>query len=84
MEQLCGLPELGRGGGLYLVNMEWSSVHKRFMRWSKAGVWQMIFDTLAVDEDTEWKMVDSAVIRAHQRAVGARKKYKEWVRKNRS
>ncbi len=25
---------------------KWSSVHKRFMRWARAGVWQMIFNTL--------------------------------------
>ncbi|CAL7963071.1 hypothetical protein MIDIC_570002 [Alphaproteobacteria bacterium] len=24
------------------------------MRWSKVGIWQMIFNTPAVDEDTEW------------------------------
>ncbi|RDD34148.1 Transposase [Wolbachia endosymbiont of Cylisticus convexus] len=54
---------------------KWSSVHKRFIRWARSGVWQMIFNTLAVDEDTEWLMIDSTIIRAHQHAVGARKKY---------
>jgi transposase len=29
----------------------WATVYKRFMRWAKAGVWQMIFNTLAVDTD---------------------------------
>ena len=52
---------------------KWSTVHKRFMRWAKAGVWQMIFNTLSVDEDTEWLMLDSTMIRAHQHAAGARK-----------
>lgn len=51
---------------------EWSTVHKRFIRWSKNGVWQMIFNTLAVDADTEWLMVDSTIIRANQHAAGAR------------
>jgi transposase len=32
---------------------KWSNVHKRFMRWAKNGVWQMIFNTLAVDADVE-------------------------------
>jgi len=27
---------------------KWSNAHKRFMRWSQKGVWQMIFNTLAV------------------------------------
>lgn len=53
---------------------KWSSVHKRFIRWSKAGIWQMIFNTLAADADTEWIMIDSTMIRAHQHAAGARKK----------
>jgi transposase len=52
----------------------WSSVHKRFMRWAKAGVWQMIFNTLAVDADNAWVMIDSTIIRAHQHAAGALKK----------
>ncbi len=25
---------------------KWLSVHKRFIRWARAGVWQMIFNTL--------------------------------------
>ena len=56
---------------------KWSSVHKRFMRWAQAGVWQMIFNTLAADEDTEWLMIDSTMIRAHQHAAGARKKCRD-------
>ena len=51
---------------------KWSTVHKRFIRWSRNGVWQMIFNTLAVDADTEWLMIDSTIIRAHQHAAGAR------------
>ena len=51
---------------------KWSTVHKRFVRWSKNGVWQMIFNTLAVDRDTEWLMIDSTIVRAHQHAAGAK------------
>jgi len=46
--------------------------YKRFIRWSKNGVWQMIFNTLAADADTEWLMIDSTIVRAHQYAAGAR------------
>jgi transposase len=55
---------LGRG--------KWSSVHKRFIRWSAKDIWQMIFNTLAADADTEWLMIDSTIIRAHQHAAGAK------------
>ena len=50
----------------------WNSVHRRFRRWSKKGIWQMIFNTLAVSADTEWLMIDSTIIRAHQHAAGAK------------
>ncbi|PPE03012.1 hypothetical protein HCUR_01545 [Holospora curviuscula] len=63
---------------------KWSSVHKRFIRWSKAGVWQMIFNTLSVDADTEWIMIDSTMMRAHQHAASARKKIQSIVHKNKS
>jgi len=49
-----------------------ANAHKRFMRWSRKGVWQMIFNTLAVDADTEWLMMDSTIVRAHQHAAGAK------------
>ena len=51
---------------------KWSNVHKRFIRWAKKGVWQMIFNTLAVDADTEWLMIDSTIVRAHQHSAGAK------------
>ena len=51
---------------------KWSTVHKRFIRWARKGVWQMIFNTLAVDADTEWLMIDSTIVRAHQSAAGAK------------
>jgi transposase len=50
----------------------WNSSHRRFRRWSRQGVWQMIFNTLAASADTEWLMIDSTMIRAHQQAAGAK------------
>ena len=63
---------------------KWSTIHKRFMRWAKAGIWQMIFNTLAVDSDNEWIMIDSTIIRAHQHSAGARKKYRNRYSRTRA
>jgi transposase len=51
---------------------QWSGVHQRFRRWATAGIWHMMFNTLAVDADTEWLMIDATIIRAHQHAAGAK------------
>ena len=53
-----------------------------FMRWSKAGVWPMIFNTLAADADTEWVMIDSTLVRAHPHAAGG--KVFRWVARTRA
>ena len=63
---------------------KWSSVHKRFIRWAKGGVWQMIFNTLCMDEDTEWIMIDSTIIKTHQHASGAQKKYENRFARTRN
>ncbi len=53
---------------------DWKNVHRRHSRWSKRGVWERIFKTLASDADNEYAMIDSTIVRAHQHAAGARKK----------
>lgn len=50
-----------------------NSVFQRFNRWSKRGVWARIFDALQ-EPDTEWLLLDSTTVRAHQHAAGARKR----------
>ena len=74
LEAVCWV---GRNGGRWRALPseygKWYSVHKRFIRWARNGVWQMIFNTLAVNADTEWLMIDSTIIRAHQCAAGAKK-----------
>ena len=53
----------------------WNSVFVRFTRWSKLGVWDAAFETLASlgpPADKE-HAIDSTIVRAHQHAAGAKK-----------
>lgn len=48
---------------------KYKSVHKRFTRWAKAGVWERVFDNLTADPDNDYLMLDSSLVRAHQQAA---------------
>jgi putative transposase len=47
----------------------WKTAHKRFSRWSKAGVWDRVFADLIKDRDNQYLMIDSTIVRAHQQAA---------------
>lgn len=46
-------------------------VHTRFSRWSKKGIWEKVFKILS-EEDNEYAMIDSTIVRVHQHGVGAK------------
>jgi transposase len=50
------------------------TIHPRFSRWAKSGVWEKVFKHLSDDADNEYAMIDSTIVRAHQHSAGARKK----------
>lgn len=52
----------------------WNSVYQRFARWSRNGLWHLVFAHLAEDADFEEAFIDSTIVRAHQHAAGAPKK----------
>ena len=51
---------------------KYKSVHKRFTRWAKAGVWERIFEALTSDSDNQYLMLDSTIVRAHQQATSGK------------
>lgn len=48
---------------------KYKSVHKRFSRWAKAGIWEKVFASLIRDRDNEYLMLDTTLVRAHQQAA---------------
>ena len=52
----------------------WNSVFVRFSRWSKLGVWDAVFETLASFGPPANKehAIDSTIVRAHQHAAGVK------------
>lgn len=51
---------------------KYKSVHKRFTRWAKAGVWERVFDSLTADPDSQYLMLDTTLVRVHQQAAGGK------------
>ena len=53
---------------------QYKTVHKRFAGWAVRGVWDQVFRTLVRDNNNEYLLLDSTIVRAHQPAATGRKK----------
>jgi transposase len=53
---------------------KWSSVYRQFRRWTLAGLWEQILETLTESRivPDALQMVDSTVVRALHQAAGAK------------
>ena len=43
----------------------WKSVYTRFRRWSRAGVWENLFNALIIDPDFEYVLIDATICKVH-------------------
>ena len=50
----------------------WNSTYSRFYRWSRAGVWERLFEALSAEPDFEYAIVDATIVRVHQDGTGAK------------
>ena len=47
----------------------WSTIYNRFNRWSKAGIWDKVFDAILDSHNVDTVMVDTTSIRPHPSAA---------------
>ncbi len=48
---------------------KYKSVHKRFTRWARKGVWERVFTALLKDSKNDYLMLDATLVKAHQQAA---------------
>jgi transposase len=48
------------------------TVHKRFTRWVKAGVWKKVFGVLVGDRDNPYLGIDTLTVRYHLKPQGSK------------
>lgn len=50
----------------------WKTIHKRFTRWAKAGIWENVFKILLADAKNDYLLIDSTIVRVHQQATSGK------------
>lgn len=60
---------------------KWSSVYRQYRRWTLAGLWELMLETLNESgaRPAQVQMIDSTIIRAHHQAAGAKGGLKKKV-----
>jgi transposase len=57
----------------------YTTCYNRFVRWRKAGVWDMLLAAVSEAYNGKIQMIDSSVVRVHQHAANGEKKVAEAV-----
>ncbi|ARQ14458.1 IS5 family insertion sequence transposase protein (plasmid) [Rhizobium etli] len=52
----------------------YQTIKRRYYRWIEQGIFDKIFEAVAIDPDMEWLSIDATVIRAQAQAAGGRRK----------
>ncbi len=55
----------GFTSGLWQVG----TIHQRFIRWRRNGIWERILEVLIQDPDYEWLMIDASHVKVHPHAA---------------
>ena len=50
---------------------KWGTVHQRFIRRHRKGIWEKLLEILIDEPDYEWLMIDASHIKVHPHAAGA-------------
>src|SRR5450631_2461563 len=50
----------------------YTTAYNRFNRWSRRGIWKRVFDALAAKSRDRLHLIDSAIVKAHRSASGAK------------
>ena len=50
----------------------WNSTFRRFRRWARDGVFDLLFEHVSEDPDMEYAMIDGTIVSVHQKAAGAK------------
>ena len=48
------------------------TVHQRFIRWQRKGIWKKLFEILKGNKKFEWLMIDSTYVKDHQHSYCTR------------
>jgi transposase len=50
----------------------YTTAYNRFNRWSRRGIWKLVFDKLASKSRDSLYLIDSTIVKAHRAASGAK------------
>ncbi len=51
---------------------KWNTVFKRFDDWSRAGIFERLFEAVSDDPDMEYAMIDATIVPVHRHGHGAK------------